>query len=207
MGRELAWELRKGSYLAYLLCNGPLMLSDRHIPVAIVAFWLLVAGASAHAADWISAPSYYSHDPATARRVAQFSPIGPFYVYNPPNYTRSGYRHMRSTIQAGGSADNLHIVEEWGRPVVPYEQWRFPFRPYGSPYPDWGPPFAGATFVPGFGPVPGPWPGPGHGGYVPAPSPYYQMQGPAPWLDGHWPTYRNNDRSGYFEPYGRGRGE
>ena len=56
---------------------------------------------------------------------------------------RSGYRHYRSTIQAGGSADNLHIVEEWGRPVRPYGEWRFPYRPYSVPYSQWGQPFGG----------------------------------------------------------------
>jgi hypothetical protein len=171
------------------------MMRFRHILLAAVAFSPLFAG-SAEAADWISAPSYYTHDPGTAERVSQFSPIGPFYVYTPPNYQRSGYRHLRSTIQAGGSADNLHIVEEWGRPVAPYEHWRFPYRPYGAPYPDWGPPFAGFNQGFGFGP------GFGQPGFAPGGgAPFYQMRGPAPWLDGHWPTYRNNDRSGYFEPY------
>lgn len=170
--------------------------------VGLVIAALLGWASLAEAADWMTAPSYYTHDPHTAERVTQFAPIGPFYVYTPPNYVKSGYRHYRSTIQAGGSADNLHIVEEWGRPVVPYEQWRFPFRPYGSPYPEWGPPLAGAVTGYGFGGYggPGPWSGRGAGGNS---SPYYQMQGPAPWLDGHWPTYDNQDRSDYYRPYRR----
>jgi hypothetical protein len=188
---------------------------------------LAFSASAASAADWITAPSYYTHDPQTAQRVNQFSPVGPFYVYTPPNYVKSGYRHLRSTIQAGGSADNLHIVEEWGRPVIPYEQWRFPARPYGSPYPNWGPPYAGAAFFNGFGPVPygggggfgggpgygggpgggGPGYGGGYGpgGYGGGPgggySPYYQMNGPAPWLDGYWPSYDVHDRSDYYRPY------
>jgi len=159
-------------------------------------FVALFASASpAAAADWITAPSYYTHDPHTACRVSQFSPIGPFYIYTPPNYVKSGYRHYRSTIQAGGSADNLHLVEEWGRPVIPYEQWRFPYRPYGSPYPDWGPPLAGAGGAGyGFG-------GFGFGGRIPQNYPYYHPRTPAPWIDGHWPTYDNDDRSRYYEPY------
>ncbi len=72
---------------------------------------------------------------------------------------KSGYRHLRSTIQAGGSADNYHLVEEWGRPVVPYDQWRFPSRPYGSPYPEWGAPYAGSNIYNGY-------PGFGYGGGV-----------------------------------------
>jgi hypothetical protein len=173
---------------------------------ALLGLLLLVP--LAQAADWITAPSYYTHDPNTAERVCQFSPIGPFYVYTPPNYVKSGYRNFRSTIQAGGSADNLHIVEEWGRPVQPYEQWRFGNRPYGdNPYPAWGPPFAGAAIVPGYGGFGGGFGG-GYGGGRGGGSPYYQMQGPAPWLDGYYPSYDSNDRSHYYDPYPRrGRSE
>lgn len=172
---------------------------------------LLLTASWVQAADWNTAPSYYTHDPNTAERVSQYSPIGPFYVYTPPDYLKSGYRHTRSTIQAGGSADNLHIVEEWGRPVQPYEQWRFGNRPYGdNPYPAWGPPFAGAGIVPGFGGFGGGFGGGGFGGgFGGGGSPYYQMQGPAPWLDGYYPSYDSNDRSQYYDPYprgGRGRG-
>ena len=125
----------------------------------------MVAGglaAPAQAIDWLTAPSYYTHDPVTAERVTQYAAIGPFYYYGRPDYVKSGYRHFRSSIQAGGSADNLHIVEEWGRPVIPYEQWRFPYRPFGSPYQDWGPPYGGlgGSVWPGLG-YPGPWSGAG----------------------------------------------
>ena len=170
---------------------------------------ILVLASFAQAADWLTTPSYYTHDPNTAARVNQFSPVGPFYVYTPPNYVKSGYRNYRSTIQAGGSADNLHIQEEWGRPVQPYEQWRFGNRPYGSaPYPNWGPPLAGAAVIPGYG---GGYGGGGYGGGgyggggygSGGGSPYYQMQGPAPWLDGYYPSYDSNDRSHYYDPYSR----
>lgn len=158
------------------------------------------AATPACAIDWLTAPSYYTHEPLQGQRVAQYSPIGPFYYYHRPDFVRSGYRHYRSSIQTGGSADNLHIVEEWGRPVVPYEAWRFPFRPYGVPYDAWGPPFGGYTpFGPGFFGGFGPGGGPGIG---PGPNPLTIPNGPAPWLDGHWPTYNRHDRSGYFRPYG-----
>ncbi len=104
---------------------------------------VLLSACAAWSADWITAPSYYTHDPMTGERVDQYSPIGPFYTYSSPDFMRSGYRHYRSSIEAGGSADNMHIVEEWGRPVRPYGEWRFPYRPYSVPYPAWGPPFAG----------------------------------------------------------------
>ncbi len=84
-------------------------------------------------------PSTYTHEPMTGQRIDQFAlaeqPNAPYRE----DFTRSGYRHFRSTLQAGQSADNMHVVEQWGRPVVPYEQWRFPFRPYAVPYDAWGP--------------------------------------------------------------------
>src|SRR5688572_9941570 len=113
------------------------------LAAALAAGGLFCTAASA--ADWITAPSYYTHDPTTAERVAQYSPIGPFYYYARPDYMKSGYRHLRSTIDAGNSSDSLHIVEEWGRPVRPYEEWRFPYRPYSVPYGAWAPPFGGGA--------------------------------------------------------------
>ncbi len=94
---------------------------------------------SVRADDWMTWASTYTHDPYNGYRVDQFAageqPQAPYRE----DFSRSGYRHYRSTLQAGQSADNLHVVEQWGRPVVPYEQWRFPFRPYAVPYDAWGP--------------------------------------------------------------------
>ena len=159
------------------------------------------------AADWLTAPSYYTHDRVTGHRVAQYSPIGPYYYYSRPDYLRSGYRHFRSTIQAGGSADNMHLVEEWGRPVRPYEEWRFPYRPYSVPYDQWGPPFGGlgpgGVFAPGgYGgysiPYGGYGGGFGHGhGHHHGPAANYAQ----PWLDGYYPQYDQRDRSPYYRPY------
>lgn len=91
----------------------------------------------------------YTHDPNTNERVTQYSPIGPFYANDLPDYRKSGYRHSRSSIQVGPSADHLHVVEEWGRPIVPYGEWRYPYRPYSAPYSAWGPPYGGLNI--GFG--------------------------------------------------------
>ncbi len=153
---------------------------------AALAAGLLVA-CVADGADWITAPSYYTHDPSTGQRVDQYSPIGPFYTYARPDFTRSGYRHLRSSIQVGNSADHMHVVEEWGQPVRPYGEWRFPFRPYSVPYAAWGPPFAGL----------------GNSGYYPYPAPAvpygtlpgdggepYDRQQPPPYYDGSYPNYR-----------------
>lgn len=153
----------------------------------------------ATAADWLTAPSYYTHDPMTGQPVTQYAEIGPYYYYHRPDFQRSGYRHYRSTIQTGNSADNMHLVEEYGRPIRPYEEWRFPYRPYSVPYDQWGPPFGGlggGGFRGGYGlpfgagPI-GPW-APGWGGG----KNYAQ-----PWLDGHYPTYDRNDRSRYYNSY------
>ena len=84
-------------------------------------------------------PSTYTHEPMSGQRVDQFAVVEQPVAPHREDFTRSGFRHYRSTLQAGQSADNMHIVEQWGRPVIPYEQWRFPFRPYAVPYDAWGP--------------------------------------------------------------------
>lgn len=176
------------------------------------------------AGEWLSEPSTYTHDSLTGERVAQYTPIGPFYYQHQGDFLRSGYRHYRSTIQVGGSADNYHLVEEYGRPVRPYEEWRFPYRPYSAPYQDWGPPFGGlgpggyggmgpggiyggnVPFGPGF-PIGGPggFPGGGFpGGGFPGggfPGGFPPANYAQPWVDGYYPTYDRNDRSRYYEPY------
>lgn len=111
------------------------------IAAAAIAGWPL--SAATFAADWLTAPSYYTHDSASGERVAQYAPIGPYYYFTRPDYLKSGYRQYRSTVDLGNSSDNLHIVEQWGAQIVPYEQWRFPYRPYSAPYPAWGPPYGG----------------------------------------------------------------
>ena len=96
-------------------------------------------------ADWFFMPSTYSHSPVTGERVEQYAPIPPVVVYQRPDYTRSGYRQSRSTIRAGGSIDNYHIVEQFGETVRPYGEWLYPYRPYSTPYDAWGPPYGGVN--------------------------------------------------------------
>jgi hypothetical protein len=148
---------------------------------------LIVAGLamSVRAGDWVTAPSYFTHDPYSGERVQQYSPIGPFYTYPRADFQRSGFHHTRSSIQVNGASDNYFVVEEWGREVRPYGEWQFPYRPYSVPYPLWGPPYGFAPygaapygFVPPYAPYgpgfvpdggfhgpsgPGPGHGPGHG--------------------------------------------
>jgi hypothetical protein len=156
----------------------------------------LVVGAAVCAAccgaDWITAPSSYTHDPQTGQRVDQYTPIGPFYTFARSDYLQSGYRHTRSTIQAGLSVDHMHIVEEWGRPVRPYGEWQHPYRPYSVPYALWGAPFAGLGY-----PAPyGPW-GAGRGGSGPGwegdLDPYGRQQ-PPPYQDDSYAPYRSPSR-------------
>lgn len=106
---------------------------------ALSAIVLATLTTGLQADDWMTWSSTYTHSPQNGERVDQYAqaetPISPYRQ----DFTRSGYRHFRSTLQAGQSADNMHIVEQWGQPVIPYEQWRFPFRPYAVPYDAWGP--------------------------------------------------------------------
>ena len=122
----------------------------------VVTLLLVSSASSARAADWLTAPSYFTHDEQTGQRVPQYAESKPVHFAFDPTYVRSGFHHMRSSIRVGQSADHFHVVEEWGRPVRPYGEWRFPYRPYSVPYHLWGPPFAGLTIIP-------PWPY--HGGY------------------------------------------
>ena len=132
--------------------------------------FLFVVGIAAQcaAADWITAPGEFTHDPRTGKPVQQYTPIGPVYAPNVrADYTTSGYRHTRDSLQIGRTIDHLHLVEEWGNPVRPYGEWRYPYRPYSVPYSQWGAPFAGLGGG-GYGGW-GPWgggvgPGPGWGG-------------------------------------------
>jgi len=196
-------------------------------PSLAAAILLIASAVPAAAADWMTAPSYYTHDLQSGQPVTQYAEIGPYYYYHRPDYMRSGYRHFRSTIQGLGGADNMHIVEEWGRPVRPYEEWRFPYRPYSVPYDQWGPPFGGLSpagfgvgypyggFGGGFapnggmgpnGPVGPNGPGPGPGGPI---GPGWNGGGwgnqnrnyAQPWTDGYYPTYDKNGRSDYYRGY------
>lgn len=159
------------------------------------------------AADWITAPSYYTHNPQTGERVSQFAPIPPVYAPVSENFVRSGYRHTRSTIEAGGSVDHLHLVEEWGRPVRPYDEWRFPYRPYSVPYSMWGPQqFGWGGFGGGFGVVAPGAPGVGFNQGNPlnpaiVPPGAGASNNALPWMDGHYPTYDRHDRAPYYFPY------
>jgi len=89
-------------------------------------------------ADWTTMPSTYSHD-QTGQRVDQYAAAVEPQSMERSDFVRSGYRHTRSSLQAGFSSDHYHVTEQWGQPVRPYGEWRYPNRPFSVPYGQWGP--------------------------------------------------------------------
>lgn len=175
------------------------MKSARHLLSALLCLVVVSFAASGNAADWIVKRSRYTHGPNSGERVTQYAPIGPFYANDMPNYIKSGFRHSRSSIQVGPSADHLHTIEEWGRPVEPYGAWRYPYRPYSAPYQAWGPPFGGFNVNGGFGffpPIPFAGPGAGMGGGMPPGGGGPVMGGPG--MGGGWaPGFQPGWGGGY----------
>jgi hypothetical protein len=111
--------------------------------LALLATAVLTLGCCAAAqAEWIFRPSSYTHDPATAQRVTQFARAETPQVRVDPTYQQSAYRHNRSSLRVGGSADHLHVVETWGQGenIRPYGEWLRPFREGATPYGPWGNP-------------------------------------------------------------------
>lgn len=163
------------------------------------AVFALALSTGASAADnWMTWASTYTHEPTSGQRIDQYAlpeqPYGPA----PNAIQRSGYRNYRSTLQAGQSADNYHRVDEWGGNVQPYEQWRFPFRPYGVPYDAWGPqaPYGFFNGGIGYGFLPPGQPpnvqpfnnrGPGYPGNQVLGFPLQPQYNNQPWFDGTYP--------------------
>ena len=104
----------------------------------------LFVAAPCLATDWVTLPSRYTHEPYTGQRVWQFAHTPP--VLHFPQHGRNVYRHSRSSLQIGDSIDQYHSVDEYGHPVRPYGEWRFPFRPFSVPYPLWGPKYGGVGY-------------------------------------------------------------
>jgi hypothetical protein len=123
-------------------------------------------------ADWTTLPSTYTHDP-TGLRVDQFAQAIEPESNERPDFVRSGYRHSRSSLQAGFSSDHYHVTEQWGPSVQPYGNWRYPYRPFSVPYSQWGPQLP--QVVAGGGP----WMG------LPFHQPPGQLPGQPPWGNGN----------------------
>lgn len=145
-----------------------MFLAERpHAFAMTVACFLFPIGAS-NAADWIAAPSFYTHSPKTGGRIDQYQPT-PLVAapIEDPN-SRGVYRHFRSSIRLPGYVDHLHVVDRSGFDVRPYGEWLYPFRPYSVPYGLWGPQLPAVVGNGGWG-----WGG-GWGNNV----------GPGPWAPG-----------------------
>ena len=155
--------------------------------LAVVFLTVIALSPLAEAADWLTMPSRYSHNPTTGQRVTQYTKIQAPSVPQPSNFRTSGYTHTRSSLNYGQSADNYHRVEQWGDPVRPYGEWRFPYRPYSTPYPNWGPPYAGLNLGGGY-----------YGPYGPSPYDPYQGGGLDP--GGRYPTTGPRGRGNYPTP-------
>jgi hypothetical protein len=121
--------------------------------------------------DWTTLPSTYTHAP-DGQRVDQFVSASPEPIFEIPANAKSGYRHTRSTLQAGFSSDNYHSVEQWGAPIRPYGEWRYPNRPFAVPYGVWGPQLPQVVGG-GLGIFPGGFPG----GFPMGPQPFPNMNG------------------------------
>lgn len=110
---------------------------------SVLCITVVLSWTSLCSADWLTAPSFYTHNPVTGERTHQFAKPPETPVPPAPTYQTSGMRHFRSSLQFGPSADHYHRVEQWGAPIQPYGEWRFPYRPYSVPYDQWGAPWAG----------------------------------------------------------------
>lgn len=160
--------------------------------------------------DWTTMQSTYTHD-SKGQRVDQYNSGEEPTVVLRNDIHRSGYRHTRSTIQAGFTSDNYHLVEQWGDPVQPYGEWRYPYRPFSVPYGQWGPQMpqviGGGWGWMGGGPMgpaspyPGMMPGPNNA-LGPLQDDYYP-QAPilsAPGMNSPW--YGNRPWNGPMQPQG-----
>lgn len=191
----------------------------RHALLLLV-LTLALGGRSARG-DWITAPSFFTHDPITGVRTNQYASPPPAIVPQAVDFRSSGYTHLRSSIQVGQSADHYHRVEKWGPPVQPYGEWRFPYRPYSVPYDQWGAPWAGFNLGGGLFGRPGyrnpgrgrpgqpgvGQPGQPHNPYPSGPDSPYPVP---PYADGYYPSYPFRPRlddDQFFEKPSLDRGE
>lgn len=114
---------------------------SRHL--FLIAPLLAALGAASTPASWVFRPSYYSHEPGTGQRVAQFAANDPAYSrVGGEGYLQSVYRHNSTTLRGPRDADRMHMVETWGQGeyIRPYGEWEYPYRAGATPYGPWGNP-------------------------------------------------------------------
>lgn len=67
------------------------------------------------ASTWIFRPGYYTHDPASGIRVAQYTPLPAIAALPDSRPYQSGYHRSRVAQRgAGGTTDDYYRVENWG---------------------------------------------------------------------------------------------
>lgn len=155
------------------------------------------------AADWTTVASTYTHD-QQGQRVDQYAMAVEPQSNERPDFVKSGFRSSRSSLQVGFSADHYHTTEQWGQPVRPYGEWRYPNRPFSVPYGQWGPQLpqvvVGGNQWNAFGPRalnPGMMnPGMGQAGPVGVPNGNWNE-------NGNW----NGNGNGFGEANGNGNGQ
>jgi hypothetical protein len=165
--------------------------------IAIVVF-LSMAGPSQGgcASTWIFRPGYYTHDPASGLRVAQYMPLPTLAALPDSRPFQSGYHRSRVAQRgAGGTTDDYYRVENWGNAQNGlnaewerfHDAWSGSTLSGGFGFNPWWPsqfPFGGGFFT-------SPWGNPGSYGYG-APSGMGGPTGPAPYgapMPGYGPGY------------------
>lgn len=107
-------------------------------------------GCTPQAVDWTTWSSTYTHRDGLA--VDQYVPHDPAVTAPSGLRTTGVYRNHRSSLQGNTSADHYHRVDSYGPPVVPYGQWRYPYRPFSVPYGAWASPLPNVYAPQQFGP-------------------------------------------------------
>jgi hypothetical protein len=104
------------------------------VMVTIYLFWLSL---TARGADWVTAPSYYTH--RDGQRVTQHTPIGPF-CYS-PKQEQGGW--SRSVIRGPDGSVDVYWSGTYRGVVSPYLDFgnstrvRMPWDQPGRPYNPW----------------------------------------------------------------------
>jgi hypothetical protein len=86
----------------------------RLLLIAVAFTALASSAADSRAESWIFQRSYYTHDPVTKVRVGPQATGGPYYSPVRGEFTRSGYRYLRSQIRVGGMVfDQYNEWDSW----------------------------------------------------------------------------------------------
>jgi hypothetical protein len=85
----------------------------RLLRITLLLGAILAMPICANAASWIFQRGYYSHDPVTKARIGPQVSGGPYYSPVRGEFTRTGFRHIRSQINVGGIYDQYNEWDTW----------------------------------------------------------------------------------------------